>query len=161
MSKSNFIKNGLSILLLIVFLAACSSSSSDEAEVMKLGKEYKIKQFTVELGNYPEESPEVHEAMRPYLTEKKYKTVLLNREALYPAWFAQNANKGIAVEDMTFKRMKNAEGMQFDYELKLRIIGEDEEHEISKIGEMAFEKEDGQWRISRDSDQKLTMYEMK
>ncbi len=147
---------GLTAMVLLT-LTACSKTDFTEKDAMQLGTAYKETQYNVKQENWSDEQDAVNERLKPFLTNARYDKLLKNREGYHPIYMANLFKSTISLRSVTFKPDENAEEdtLEFFYTLNVLITNENGQAEVEKTGQMGFKKENGAWKIYRDSDEKL------
>lgn len=143
--------------MLVLTLTACSKQDFTEKDAIKLGTAYKETQYNVKQENWTDEQDAVNERLKPFLTSARYEKLLLNREGYHPIYMANLSKSTISLRSVSFKPDENAEKdtLEFFYTLDFLITNENGKAEVEKTGQMGFKKENGTWKIYRDSDEKL------
>ncbi len=147
---------GITAIMLLT-LTACSKPDFTEKDAIKLGTAYKETQYNVKQENWTDEQDAVNERLKPFLTNARYEKLLLNREGYHSIYMANLLKSTISLRSVTFKPDENAEEdtLEFFYTLDFLITNENGKAEVEKTGQMGFKKENGAWKIYRDSDEKL------
>lgn len=132
---------GITVMMLLT-LTACSKEDFTEKDAIKLGTAYKETQYNVKQENWSDEQDAVNERLKPFLTDARYEKLLKST---------------ISLRSVSFKPDENAEEdtLEFFYTLDFLITNENGKAEVQKTGQMGFKKENGAWKIYRDSDEKL------
>ncbi len=148
---------GLTAMVLLTLTACSKQDDFTEKDAIKLGTAYKETQYNVKQENWTDEQDAVNERLKPFLTSDRYDKLLKNREGYHPIYMANLLKSTISLRSVSFKPDENAEENTFEffYTLDFLITNENGKAEVQKTGQMGFKKENGAWKIYRDSDEKL------
>ncbi|RAU95551.1 hypothetical protein [Paenibacillus sp. YN15] len=146
---------GLTACLLLT-MTACSGQKSSETDAVKLGTAYKETQYNVRQEAWSDDEQAVNERLKPFLTGERYEKLLANREGYYPLFLAKNSESTVSLHSISFQPAEHTgETLEFTYTLQLGLSNGKGQTKVEKAGQMGFKKENGEWKIYRDSEEKL------
>lgn len=140
----------------LLTMTACSGQKSSEADAVKLGTAYKETQYNVRQEAWSNEEQAVNERLKPFLSSERYEKLLANREGYFPLFMAKDYESTVSVRSVSFKPAEHTKDtLEFTYSLELELSNGKSQTQVEKTGQMGFKKENGEWKIYRDIDEKL------
>ncbi|MGO0061828.1 hypothetical protein ACTID9_17675 [Brevibacillus fluminis] len=148
----------IAISIAVAFLTACTETTPDE-QVRALAE--KAKKVEYEIADYTKVKDDIqtilerHEKIKPYFTEKEYRSITNNRVMAIATLVATRQKANITVKELTLQPKSEADSARsYDYTIKLELTYPDGRPSkiIEANGQIDFVKESEGWKISRDWD---------
>ncbi|MET3288388.1 UNVERIFIED_CONTAM: hypothetical protein ABID98_000958 [Brevibacillus sp. OAP136] len=149
---------GIAISIAAAVLTACGEPTPDE-QVRALAE--KAKKVEYEIADYTKVNDDIQtilerqERIKPYFTEKEYRSITNNRVMGIATLVAIHQKANITVKELALQPKSEADSTRsYDYTMKLELTYPDGRPSkvIEANGQIDFVKESEGWKISRDWD---------
>ncbi|MFC4559438.1 hypothetical protein ACFO3D_14665 [Virgibacillus kekensis] len=150
------------LILLGSLMVACAPENEENLKkAIDVGKSYKTDTYTIKHDEIPEKKAERMEYLKekaaPYASKELLESDLLDRIMGRPYIAALARQADIAVKDITLGRQGGNSGSEEEiklvYEITIEVTKENEVvDELTFDGKMTVVNIDGEWQVTKDSD---------